>query len=171
MNKQSKNIVLIGMPASGKSTVGVILAKILGMDFIDADIVIQRREGSRLEEIIDKQGVDGFLKCEEDALLSICAESTVIATGGSAVYSQAAMERFAENSDIVYLEVPLDALKKRLKNIKERGVVLRNGESLEEMFENRTKLYDKYADIKVVEEGISIEETVQAVIEKLKSRR
>ena len=127
--------------------------------FIDCD----------LEEL--GSGVDGFLKCEEDALLSICAESTVIATGGSAVYSQAAMERFAENSDIVYLEVPLDALKKRLKNIKERGVVLRNGESLEEMFENRTKLYDKYADIKVVEEGISIEETVQAVIEKLKSSR
>ena len=160
---ERNNIILIGMPASGKSTVGVILAKVLGMDFIDADIVIQQRENSRLSNIIEERGIDGFLECEEQAILSINAHNTVVATGGSAVYSDAAMKHLAEGSRIVYLKVPKPVLMKRLKNIKERGVVLRPGESLEDMFDARSRLYEKYADITVSEEGASIEDTLVAV--------
>ena len=98
---QKKNIVLIGMPTSGKSTVGVILAKILGKDFIDSDIVIQKREGAALSEIIESEGIDGFLKCEEQALLNIYVSDTVIATGGSAVYSEAGMKHLSEGAYVI----------------------------------------------------------------------
>ncbi len=159
----NKNIVLIGMPTSGKSTVGVILAKILGMDFVDTDIVIQKREGLRLKQIIDERGVDGFLKAEEQALLNLNVRNTVIATGGSAVYSKAAMTHLGEGSVIVYLQVEREELSRRLKDVKERGVVLRPGESIEEMYSARTKLYREFADITIAEAGYSIEDTVQAV--------
>ena len=162
-SKMDKNIVLIGMPTSGKSTVGVILAKILGMDFVDTDIVIQQREGSRLNEIIAERGIDGFLEAEENALLNTKVRNTVIATGGSAVYSNAGMEHFKKDSTIVYLKVGFEEIMKRLKDVKERGVVLRPGETLDEMYETRTKLYEKYADITVLEDGFSIEDTVNAV--------
>lgn len=164
---QRDNVVLIGMPASGKSTVGVILAKILGMDFIDSDIVIQHREDARLKDIIEEHGVNYFMMCEEQALLSINVSNTVIATGGSAVYSSAAMEHLAEGSKVVYLKVSLEDLEKRLTDIKGRGVVLRAGESLEAIFEIRTKLYEKFADITVEEDGDSFEDTVRAVLESL----
>lgn len=157
------NIVLTGMPASGKSTVGVILAKILGMDFLDTDIVIQQREGARLNEIIEERGIEGFLSCEENAVLSVNVRNTVIATGGSVIYSSKAMEHLKENAEIVYLKVKKEELFKRLKNISERGVVLKDGESLDEMFETRSKLYEKYADLTVCEDGFSIEDTVSAV--------
>ena len=164
---QKDNIVLIGMPTSGKSTVGVILAKILGMDFIDTDIVIQQREHAKLNQIIKEQGVDGFLRVEEQALLSVNVKNTVIATGGSAVYSEAAMEHFAKSSNIVYLKVEYDEIMKRLKDVKERGVVLKEGESIEEMYDVRSKLYAEYADVTICEEGYSIEDTVQAIIAEL----
>ena len=167
MNNMRKNIILIGMPASGKSTVGVILAKVLGKDFIDTDIVIQQREGSRLNEIIAHYGIDEFLKKEEQALLSIDVENTVIATGGSAVYSDAAMKHLAAGSTVVYLRILLDELKNRLNDVKERGVVLRPDESIEEMYEKRSKLYEKYADITVIEDGNSIESTVRAAMEEI----
>lgn len=159
---QKKNIILIGMPTSGKSTVGVILAKILGKDFIDSDIVIQKKEGLTLSAIIENRGIDGFLKCEEQALLGINVSDTVIATGGSAVYSESAMKHLSEGAAVVYLKLGLDELKKRLKSIKERGVVMRPGESLEDMFAVRARLYEKYADITVEEEGASVEDTVNA---------
>ena len=162
-----KNIILIGMLASGKSTVGVILAKILGMNFLDTDLLIQQREGMLLKDIIGQKGVDAFLKCEEDALLSVDTVNTVISTGGSAVYSQAAMERFRESGTIIYLKVEKDELFHRLHNIKERGVVLQNGENIDDMYENRCRLYEKYADIVIPEEGSTIEETVQMVVEAL----
>ncbi len=157
------NIVLIGMPTSGKSTVGVIAAKILGMDFVDTDIVIQRREGARLCDIIEKRGLEGFLECEEQALLSLEVTNAVIATGGSAVYSRKAMESLKKNGTVVYLKLEKDELFRRLKEVKERGVVLRNGETLEEMFEERVKLYEAYADITVSEENSTIEDTVKDV--------
>ena len=165
------NIILIGMPASGKSTVGVILAKVLGMDFIDTDIVIQKRENARLSRIIEERGTDEFLKCEEKAILAIDVKNTVIATGGSAVYSTLAMEHLAEGSVVVYLKVPQEALMKRLRNIKERGVVLRQGESFEDMFTARTRLYEKYADITVSEERSSIEDTLRAVRASLSDKK
>ncbi|MBR6172993.1 MAG: shikimate kinase [Eubacterium sp.] len=167
VNNKKRNIILIGMPASGKSTVGVILAKVLGMDFLDTDIVIQQREGSRLNELIAKYGIDEFLRKEEQAILSVEAENTVIATGGSAVYSDAAMKHLASGSKVVYLRVLLDELEKRLNDIKDRGVVIRPDESIEEMYEKRSKLYEKYADIIVMENGESIEDTVRAVKEEI----
>ena len=157
------NIVLIGMPTSGKSTVGVILAKILGMDFIDIDIVIQAHEGMRLNEIIADRGIDGFLAAEERALISTDVHNTVIATGGSAVYSEEGMNHLKDNSTVVYLKVGYDEITKRLKDVKERGVVLRPGESLDQMYKTRTALYEKYADIIISEDGFSIEDTVTAV--------
>ena len=166
MNKKKTNIVLVGMPASGKSTVGVILAKVLGMDFIDTDLVIQQKEDSLLYEIINDRGVDGFLTCEEEALLSINTVNTVIATGGSAIYSERGMKHLSENGAIVYLKVEKNRLFDRLHEIKERGVVLRDGESLDEMYEERSVLYEKYADIIIDEGESSIEETVRRIIDR-----
>ena len=160
------NIILIGMPASGKSTVGVILAKILGKSFIDTDLLIQNKAGARLEEIIEKVGIDRFLQYEEEVLLGINVTDTVISTGGSAVYSDAGMKHLSEGGTLVYLKVGIAELKRRLKGLKERGVVIRPGESLEEMCETRSKLYEKYADMSVSEDGDQIEETVSAVVER-----
>ena len=158
------NIVLIGMPASGKSTIGIILAKILGMDFIDSDILLQQREGKKLREIIESDGIDGFLKCEEETLLSINVKDTVIATGGSAVYSEKAMNYLKKQSKICYLEVSKENLVKRLDDIKQRGVVLRQNEDFDSMFASRKALYEMYSDITVSEENRTLEETVQEIL-------
>ena len=157
------NIVLIGMPASGKSTAGVILAKVLGKKFIDTDLVIQEREKDLLSEIIKDKGVAGFMKIEEEAILSVDVNNTVIATGGSAVYGEKAMEHLKENGTVVYLKVEKDELFKRLTDIKERGVVLREGENIEEMFDSRSVLYEKYADIIIEERDSTIEETISKI--------
>ena len=157
------NIVLIGMPASGKSTAGVILAKVLGKKFIDTDLVIQEREKALLSEIIKDKGVAGFMKTEEEAILSVDVKNTVIATGGSAVYGEKAMEHLKENGTVVYLKVEKDELFKRLTDIKERGVVLREGETIEEMFDSRSVLYEKYADIIIEERDSTIEETIRKI--------
>ncbi len=165
------NIVLTGMPASGKSTAGIILAKILGMDFIDSDILLQQREGKKLSEIIESEGVDGFLKAEEETLLSINVTDTVIATGGSAVYSEKAMEYLKKRAFICYLEVEKEELVRRLDDIKQRGVVLRENESFDDMFAARKKLYEKYEDFRVPEEGLTSEKTVEKLAEHFKDDR
>ena len=157
------NIVLIGMPASGKSTAGVILAKVLGKKFIDTDLVIQEREKALLSEIIKDKGVAGFMKTEEEAILSVDVNNTVIATGGSAVYGEKAMEHLKENGTVVYLKVEKDELFKRLTDIKERGVVLMEGENIEEMYDSRIVLYEKYADIIIEERDSTIEETISKI--------
>ncbi|MCR4991148.1 MAG: shikimate kinase [Lachnospiraceae bacterium] len=162
-----KNIVLIGMPTSGKSTVGVILAKVLGMDFVDTDIIIQQKEGLKLNKIIEEKGEEGFLKTEEKALLDLECENTVIATGGSAVYSRSAMEHLKQISTVVYLRIEPTELKKRLKDTKERGVILRPGESIDEMFRSRAVLYEKYADITVSENSKTIEDTVRMICDRV----
>ena len=164
-----QNIVLIGMPASGKSTAGVILAKLLGMDFLDTDIVLQQREGGRLRDIIEAQGIETFLQKEEQAVLAISASHTVIATGGSVVYSYIAMRHLKENATVVYLKVGFGKMRKRLGNLKARGVILKNGETLREMYDERCGLYEKYADITVNEKG-SVEDTVRMVIDLLYER-
>ena len=151
------------MPASGKSTAGVILAKVLGKKFIDTDLVIQEREKDLLSEIIKDKGVAGFMKIEEEAILSVDVNNTVIATGGSAVYGEKAMEHLKENGTVVYLKVEKDELFKRLTDIKERGVVLREGETIEEMFDSRSVLYEKYADIIIEERDSTIEETISKI--------
>ena len=159
------NLILIGMPASGKSTVGVILAKVIGYDFIDTDILIQRKTGKRLAQIIADDGVEGFLEIENRVNASVEADHCVIATGGSAVYGEEAMRHFKEIGHIMYLKVSYAAIEKRLGNMKKRGVALREGQTLRDLYEERTALYEKYADITVGEDGASIEDTVRAVVQ------
>ena len=168
MESTKNNITLIGMPASGKSTVGVILAKILGLSFVDTDLVIQQREGALLCDIISERGLEGFLKAEESAVLSISPSNTVIATGGSVVYSEAGMEYLKSLGKVVYLKVEKEDLFKRLHNIKQRGVVLSPGETLDEMYATRSVLYEKYADIVIDETNASVEETVEMIRELMK---
>ncbi|WP_081668559.1 shikimate kinase [Butyrivibrio sp. MC2013] len=155
------------MPASGKSTIGVILAKLMGMRFIDSDILIQDKTGRRLAGIIEEEGVDGFISIEEDVNASIEASGTVIATGGSVVYGQRAMEHFKEIGKIVYLKVSEKTIKGRLDDIKGRGVVIRRGQTFEDLYRERTALYEQYADLIIDEDGHSAEEVLSMLKESL----
>ena len=161
------NIVLIGMPGVGKSTVGVILAKMIGYQFTDADLLIQKQEGKLLHEIIAEKGTDGFIEIEERVNASIEASHTIIATGGSVVYGKKAMEHLSHIGTVVYLKVPYDILEKRLEDIKGRGVVLKEGQTLRTLYDERTPLYEKYADIEISEDGLNVEQTVEKLIERL----
>jgi shikimate kinase len=152
------------MPASGKSTVGVILAKVIGYDFIDSDILIQREEGMRLAEIIEEKGIDGFIEVENRVNASLQASRSVIATGGSAVYGEEAMMHLREIGAIIYLQVDFDVIQRRLRNIRQRGVVLRKGQTLRDLYEERCELYEKYADLIVREGSGEIEEVVARII-------
>lgn len=161
------NIVLIGMPGVGKSTVGVILAKMIGYQFTDADLLIQKQEGKLLHEIIAEKGTDGFIEIEERVNASIEASHTIIATGGSVVYGKKAMEHLSCIGTVVYLKVPYDTLEKRLEDIKGRGVVLKEGQTLRTLYDERTPLYEKYADIEIAEDGLNVEQTVEKLLERL----
>lgn len=141
-----KNIVLIGMPGVGKSTIGVILAKVISRNFIDTDVYIQGREGKRLQEIIDKNGLEYFCRIEERYIVSLSCKGTVIATGGSVVYSNKAMDYLRKSGIIIHLYLPFDMLEKRLKNFAERGVVMKKGQSLDQLFDERMPLYKQCAD-------------------------
>ncbi len=157
------NIILIGMPGAGKSTVGVVLAKKLGYAFVDSDLVIQSREGRLLHEIISEQGVEGFWAVEDEVNASIDAHRTVIATGGSAVYGSRAMEHFKQIGTIVYLKLACDAIAERLGDLSERGVTLREGQGLYDLYAERVPLYEKYADFTVECEELSIREIVERI--------
>lgn len=161
------NIILTGMPGAGKSTVGVILAKTLGMTFIDTDIVIQQRAGRRLQEIIDAEGTDGFLAAEEEAILSLHVKNAVIATGGSVVLEGKAMEHLNENGVIVYLEISFAEMERRLRNITSRGIVLPPGQGLRDMYDQRVPLYRKYAGITIRCSGWDFEEVVGKIVREL----
>ena len=161
------NIVLIGMPGVGKSTVGVILAKVLGYQFVDADLLIQKSEGKLLKDIIAEKGTDGFIEVENRVNASIKAENTIIATGGSVIYGKEAMAHLKEIGTVVYLHVPFTTLEKRLADIKGRGVVLKEGQTLYDLYLERTPLYEKYADLEISEEGLNVEQTVDKLIENL----
>lgn len=163
------NIVLIGMPGVGKSTVGVILAKVLGYQFLDADLLIQEQEGKLLKDIIAEVGTEGFIQVENRVNASIDCTNTIIATGGSVIYGPEAMEHLKEIGTVVYLEVPFSILEKRLSDIKGRGVVLKNGQTLYDLYMERTPLYEKYADIRVSEEGLNVEETVSLLVSKMQN--
>lgn len=165
--KSVNNIVLIGMPGVGKSTVGVILAKELGYQFLDADLLIQQKEGKLLRDIIDEVGTEGFIEVENRVNASIEVSGTIIATGGSVVYGKEAMEHLQSIGTVVYLEVAYSVIEKRLQDIKGRGVVLKDGQNLEELYRERTPLYEQYADVVVSETGLDIEQTVQKLIEKI----
>lgn len=165
-----ENIVLIGMPGVGKSTAGVVLAKVLGYEFIDADLVIQQKEKRLLHEIISQEGTEGFLEIENKVNAGICADKAVIATGGSVVYGEEAMEHLKSIGTVVYLKLSYEVLKERLHNIKGRGVVLKSGQTLQDLYEERVPLYEKYADIIIDEENRSVEQTVEIIAEAYASR-
>lgn len=154
------NIVLIGMPGAGKSTVGVVLAKRLGYRFVDSDIVIQEKKGMLLHEIIKTQGIDGFLAVENEVNASLHVEKSVIATGGSVIYGREAMEHLGRIGTIVYLKLSYPAVEKRLGDLNERGVAVREGQSLLDLYEERVPYYEKYADIVLDCEGKEIRDIV-----------
>lgn len=161
---KKNNIVLIGMPGVGKSTVGVILAKVLGYQFIDADLVIQKEEGKLLKDIIAEVGPEGFIEVENRINASIEAENSIIATGGSVVYGAEAMAHLKEIGTVVYLRLPYSEIAKRLSDIKGRGVVLREGQTLRDLYEERTVLYEKYAEVIIDENGLNVEETIDEIL-------
>ncbi len=161
-----KNVILIGMPGSGKSTVGVVLAKKLGYRFIDSDLVIQEKYGKLLYQLIEERGEAGFLMLENEINASITAEGAVIATGGSAVYGKEAMRHFREIGQIVYLKLPFEELEQRLGDLHERGVVLKKGYTLRDLYEERIPLYEKYADITIECEGKDIRSVMEEIYEK-----
>ena len=157
------NLVLIGMPGVGKSTIGVVLAKVLGYQFVDADLLIQEAEGKLLSELIEENGTDGFIEIENRVNSQIQTHRSVIATGGSVVYGKEAMEHLKSIGTVVYLKQNLRVLQRRLRNLKGRGVVLKEGQTLVDLYKERTVLYEKYADITVDQYKQSIEQTLKAV--------
>lgn len=163
-----KNIVLIGMPGVGKSTTGVVLAKNLGMSFIDSDLVIQEQKGKKLHELIEEYGLDGFLGIEEQVNCSISPRSAIISTGGSAVYSAAAMDHFNQIAIICYLKLSYEGIQERLGDLAERGVVLREGQTLKSLYDERTPLYEKYANLTVECENKNIREIVMELAKRLR---
>ncbi len=155
------------MPGAGKSTVGVVLAKVLGYEFIDSDIVIQKKEKRLLRDIIHQEGLDGFIQIEGDVNMHLDVQSSVIATGGSAIYHEGAMKYFQETSQIIYIKLSYDTIVSRLGDLKKRGVVLRENQTLKELYDERNPLYEKYASITVDGEGKTVEELMIAIKEKL----
>lgn len=167
--KVKDNIILIGMPGVGKSTIGVILAKILGYKFVDADLVIQEQEGRLLKDIIATEGVEGFISIENRINTSINPHMTIIATGGSAVYGREAMEHYKEIGRIVYLKADFNTISGRIDNISGRGVVLKSGQTLQDIYNERCPLYEKYADIIVDEYMQDVEETISKIVKRLEA--
>lgn len=159
------NIILIGMPGCGKSTVGVVLAKVLGYHYIDADLLIQERENRLLSEIIEEAGPEGFNQIENEVNSTITADKAVIATGGSVVYGKEAMAHLSEIGTVIYLRLSLGELENRLGDLVERGISMREGQTLADLYDERTPLYEKYADLTVDAEGLSLRETVMLVRE------
>lgn len=162
-----KNIVLIGMPGAGKSTVGVLLAKSLLMNFCDTDLLIQNAVGKSLNDIINSDGTESFVKLEESTIYAHNFENTVVATGGSAVYGEKAMRKLKQNGTIVYLKVEPDELDRRVLNIKTRGIAMKSGTTLSQLYEERAPLYEKYADITIECDGCSPENCVETIIKAL----
>ena len=159
-----KNIVLIGMPGAGKSTIGVLLAKSLLLAFVDTDLTIQNKYKKSLCDIIEEKGTDGFLQIENDTILSCDFKNSVVATGGSAVYGEEAMEKLKENSIFVYLKLPLTELERRIADIKTRGVAMKNGTTLADLYSERAPLYERYADFTLDCAGLSPEQCVEKIV-------
>lgn len=167
MKDRKENVVLIGMPGVGKSTIGVVLAKILGYQFIDTDLVIQEKTGRLLKDIIAEDGIEEFVKIENRINASIDAKNAVIATGGSVIYGKEAMEHLSKIGTVVYLQLELPALSRRLGSLKKRGVVLKEGQTLKNLYNERIPLYEKYADIIINEHHCTIQKTVSKIVREL----
>lgn len=170
MLNDDRNVVLIGMPGVGKSTAGVLLAKAISRSFIDTDVYLQAREGRRLQDIIDTDGLDRFRAIEENYILSLDCRGYVVATGGSVVYSARAMAHLRRSGLVVYLYLPLEPLYARVTNLDSRGVVMAPGQTFAELFDERQPLYAKYADVTIPCAGLNHDETVAAIIQALKER-
>lgn len=163
-----ENIILTGMPGCGKSTIGVILAKTLGMDFIDTDLIIQLQQGEKLQTLVDTYGTERFRDFEERALISVTARGgAVIATGGSAVFCEKGMEHLKKSGICVYLELDCEELERRLTNIKTRGIAAKKGMSVVDIFRERSPFYEKYADLRINCGGLSVEDAVAEIISEL----
>ncbi|MHC4551680.1 MAG: shikimate kinase [Planctomycetota bacterium] len=161
------NVILIGMPGSGKSTVGVLLAKRVGFGFVDTDLFIQAGEGRSLQRLIEINGMRRFCEIECRYAERVDVAETVIATGGSVVYYDSAMQALGKNGTIVYLKLPLAELEKRLGDLNARGVVLEPGETLPALYAKRTPLYEQWADITVDLSGLNHDQCVDAILERL----
>ena len=157
------NIILIGMPSAGKSSAGVVLAKALGKNFLDGDLLIQEREGDRLQNILNERGIEAFLDLEGEVLASIECSNTVIAPGGSSIYRDYAMQHLRKLGTVVYLKLSLAEVERRLYNLSSRGVALRPGETLADLYAFRTPLYEKYAHVTVTCDGQDHSETIEAI--------
>lgn len=163
------NITLIGMPGSGKSTVGVLLAKALGYDFLDIDLLIQQREGMLLQDILDQHGVEYFLTREAAAICSVACSHTILAPGGSAVCREEGMAHLKQLGLVIYLRVPMEELNRRIQNLSSRGIAMNPGESLSDVMTLRAPLYEKYADLTVdILPGQELGHTMQEVLLRLK---
>ena len=164
------NIILTGMPGSGKSTIGVLLAKALGYSFVDVDLIIQEREGALLQEILDRRGTAAFLDVEEEAVLSLNCRHHVIAPGGSAMCRERAARHLSGLGPVVYLNVPLEELLRRIRNMSQRGIAMEPGQTLADVLAHRDPLYRKYADLIVdCPQGQSLDQTVRLVQTALKN--
>ena len=157
-----KNIVFIGMPGAGKSTIGVVIAKIFGYDFVDSDLLIQNQEGDILEHLIEKHGIEGFLQIENQV-------NRVISTGGSVCYCDEALKHMSEHGVIVYIKTDYESLHQRLGDLHQRGVVIRNGSTLLDLYNERTPLYEKYADVVADVSGCRIEKAIDKIKNLLKA--
>ncbi len=164
------NIVLIGMPGCGKSTIGVVLAKVLGYRFLDADLLIQEQEDRRLSQIIEEEGIQGFDRIENQVNASIRAERTVIATGGSVVYGREAMEHLGAIGTILYIKLPYEEIQKRLGDLNERGITIKDGQTLLDLYRERVPLYEKYAHLTVETDGLELRDSVKRIKEKLEEQ-
>ena len=162
-----KNLIFIGMPAVGKSTVGIVVAKRLGMGFVDTDLLIQDQEKKLLREIIEESGLDGFLKIENQVNAGVNVRNSVISPGGSVIYCADAMEHYRKIGTIVYLKASYQTIKKRIRNPKKRGVVLREGQTLRDLYDERVPYFEKYADITVCVDGNRIEDTIKNVLDEV----
>ena len=160
-----KNIIFIGMPAAGKSTIGVVAAKRLGYNFIDTDLLIQQSEGKLLSEIIAEKGLDEFVKIEDRVNAQVEAERSVISPGGSVVYCENAMRHYKEIGIVVYLKVSFETISKRIGDAKKRGVVLKDNQTLEDLYRERTALFERYADITISSDEMELADTIDKVLD------
>jgi shikimate kinase len=163
----TNNLILIGMPGAGKSTVGVLLAKQFGLDFIDTDLLLQRQEGMRLQQVITLKGLDSFRKAEEQMLLALNCENTVIATGGSVIYSEPGMAHLKTLGKRIYLHISLPQLTQRIADMGERGILMARGQSFADLYDERTPLYSRYADLDVPIDDLGVEEVLKKIEKQL----
>lgn len=167
MLAESRNLIFVGMPGSGKSTVGVLIAKRLGLGFLDTDLLIQQETGRTLQDIVDKDGYAALRETEEKVLLNVDVQSHVISTGGSAVYSDSAMAHLRTGGTVVFLDISLDTVIARIGDYSLRGISKRPGQSLLELYEERSALYSRYADLTIPGDGLNQEQVCDALVDGL----